>query len=208
MGISHTPLRSLIAAAAVALTLGVTGCSAATPEAESVPTAAASGSESTTAALEALGLSTEDPIALVEGLEAVPVAERPAGLTAQVMPGEVRIQPDQPGELVVDIPEDQFYLSVAPYRTQTHPCSFHVPTSCLGELQNADAQVTVTDARTGDVIVDRDARTADNGFVGIWLPKDGEFVVELTVDGDTGVQTVRTGAEDPTCITTLQLTEA
>lgn len=212
MGILLSQFRPTLAVAAIAATLLVAGCAPTTDSSgagsgtAAVPEVPVGGSVAgTRAALADLGLDAEDPAALVDGLEALPIADRPDGFVATIMPGEIRIQPETPGELVVPIAEDQFYLSVAPYRAETHPCTFHVPTSCVGELRDAEAQLRVTDAASGEVIVDRDVRTADNGFVGVWLPSDGEFVVEATVDGATGVQQVRTGDEDPTCITTLQV---
>ena len=69
------------------------------------------------------------------------------------------------------MPSDEIYVSAAPYQSQTHDCYYHSPTGCLGELRNADVAVTVTDTATGEVIVDEDTRTLDNGFVGIWLPR-------------------------------------
>lgn len=209
MGISQRILRPTFVTAAIAALILTAGC-APSGAAEPAVGAAESGArastpEGTRAMLDGLGLDSADPAALATGLDALAVDSRTAEFSAAIMPGEIRVQPDQPGELVIPVPEDQFYLSVAPYRTQTHPCTFHVPTSCLGELRSVDAQLRVTDLATGDVVVDRAVRTEDNGFVGVWLPRDGDFTVEMTVDGDTGSQVVRTGANDPTCLTTLQL---
>lgn len=207
MGIFRGRVRPALATAAIAVMMFAAGCAPAESGDAAAPSAPAVGSAAgTEAVLAGLGLDASDPTALAEGLEAMPVDSRTAELTAAITPTEVRVQPDQPGELVVPIPDDKFYLSIAPYRTQTHPCTFHVPTSCLGELRDTDAQLRITNAATGEVVVEREARTADNGFVGVWLPRDGEFTVEVTVDGDTGSQLVRTGDEDPTCLTTLQLT--
>lgn len=212
MGISSMQLRSVFVVSAVAAALVLVGCAPIQPAsggpggAKQSEVSPGPGSEAATlAAIAELGLSVQDSVALTEGLDALPVAERPEGLAASILPTTVLLQPDQPGELAIPIPEGEFYLSLAPYRTQTHPCTFHVPTSCLGELRNVDVQLRITEVSSGEVIVDKQARTADNGFVGVWLPRDGEFVVAATVDGDTGTQTVTTGDEDPTCLTTLQL---
>ncbi|WP_025134312.1 CueP family metal-binding protein [Leucobacter sp. PH1c] len=206
MGISAAPLRAVLAASAVAVALVLTGCApAADPALESPSGATAETGSGALAAIADLGLDAADPAALVEGLDALPVADRPEGLSVSVLPSEVRIQPEQPDELVVPLDGDRFYLSLAPYREQTHPCTFHVPTSCLGELQNADIQLRITNPATGEVLLDEARTTADNGFTGVWLPRDGEFLVEVASGGDAGSQLVRTGAEDPTCLTTLQL---
>lgn len=199
-------MRPALASAAIAVMFFAAGCAPAVTDAGGgAGSEATASAPDTRTALSELGLDASDPVTLAAGLDALPVDARTAEFSAAIMPGEIRVQPDQPGELVVPVPEGQFYLSVAPYRTQTHPCTFHVPTSCLGELRDVPVQLTVTDVATGDVVVDRAAQTEDNGFLGVWLPADGEFTVEITVDGESGVQTVRTGAEDPTCLTTLQL---
>ncbi|WP_125099046.1 CueP family metal-binding protein [Leucobacter chromiireducens] len=206
MGISAARVRPVLVATAIAATVLLAGCSAAPGAGQSAAASESTGAAAGAAAVLAeLGIDASDPVALVDGLESLPVADRPEGFVAQVMPTEVKVQPEQAGELIVPVADDQFYLSVAPYRTQTHPCTFHVPTSCLGELQNTEIQLRITDAASGNVIVDEARTTADNGFTGVWLPRDGEFTVEITADGETATETVRTGAEDPTCITTLQL---
>ena len=60
-------------------------------------------------------------------------------------------------------------------------------------------------AASGEVVVSKDTTTADNGFVGVWLPRGGEFSVRIDSDQGSAEQTVKTGDEDPTCLTTLQL---
>lgn len=190
--------RALLPLLAAALVL--TGCaSAQTPEA---PEADASS-----AALELiadLGIDTSDGKAIVEGLDTLPVEKRPHpdNLVASVQPNELVLQP---GNVSLPLSEAGFYLSIAPYVEQTHPCAFHSLTTCLGELQNTPIELTVTDAKTGDVVVSEITATADNGFVGIWLPRDGEFDVRVVGEQGTAEQRVTTGAEDPTCLTTMQL---
>lgn len=186
-----------------AAALSLTGC-AATPNATPGQAVAPAATASTTQLLSEIGLTTSDPVALVDGLEALPVAERPAQLTAQVLPGSVVLQPGTLNEEALPL-DDDFYLSLAPYETQTHPCEFHVPTSCLGEMKNAEIELRVTDTETGEVVRDGAARTEDNGFIGAWLPREREYLVQVTSGGLTGEQIVRTGDTDPTCITTLQL---
>lgn len=162
-------------------------------------------------ALQQLGLSEVDPRGIVVALDALPLAERPDDLIVSVLPDQLRVQPDQPDELVLPLEAGEFYLSIAPYRDQTHPCAFHSLTTCVGEMRSAEVGLRITDAATGEVIVDRQARTADNGFVGVWLPADRELEVEVTAasaDGagtEVGRATVTTGAGDPTCLTTIRL---
>ena len=99
---------------------------------------------------------------------------------------------------------NEFYLSIAPFASQTHDCYFHSLATCKGELANTSVHVTITDA-AGATLVDADATTYANGFVGFWLPRDISGTVTVTVDGKTGSVPFATGAEDATCLTTLQV---
>lgn len=190
--------------AACAAALALSGCATAPSDGQGQVTEQPA-TASTEQTLAGLGLTASDPEALIEGLEALPIGDRPAGFNVSVLPTEVRLQPGTPDEQSLPLAGDEFYLSLAPYQTQTHPCEFHVPTSCLGEMRAADVQLRVTDAATGEVVLEETRQTEDNGFVGIWLPRDGEFRIEATANGVSGEQVVRTGDTDPTCITTLQL---
>lgn len=191
MGI-RSALLPLLAAA-----LLLTGCaSAQTPAAEGPPMAVDQVAE--------LGIDTSDAKSIIEGLDTLPVANRPSpdSLIASVRPNELVLQP---GDVTLPINDSDFYLSIAPYVTQTHPCDFHSLTTCLGELQNTPVELTVTDAETGEVVLSEVTATADNGFVGLWLPRDGAFDVRIVGEQGVAEQQVTTGADDPTCLTTMQL---
>ncbi|MGJ0202546.1 CueP family metal-binding protein [Leucobacter sp. gxy201] len=202
----------------VAAALLLSGCAAGTggaagadgPESSDGPAAPAGALPSPADALQQLGLSGDDPRGIVDALDALPLAERPDDLIVSVLPNALRVQPDQPDELVLPLEAGEFYLSIAPYRDQTHPCTFHSLTTCVGEMRSAEVGLRITDAATGELIVDRRTRTADNGFVGVWLPADRELEVEITAESAAGTEagrtTVTTGAGDPTCLTTIRLT--
>ncbi|GAA2826331.1 hypothetical protein FB468_1516 [Leucobacter komagatae] len=191
MGI-RLAFASLLAAA-----LFLTGCASAQETAEEAPPAALEQ-------IAALGIGTADAKAIIEGLDTLPVDKRPSpdNLIASVQPGELVLQP---GNVTMPIDEDRFYLSIAPYVNQTHPCDFHSLTTCLGELQNTPVELTVTDVASGETVISEITATADNGFVGVWLPRDGEFNVRIVGENGAAEQRVTTGAEDPTCLTTMQL---
>ena len=76
----------------------------------------------------------------------------------------------------------------------SHDCFYHSLTTCLGELDNEDIQVTITDEATGEALVDEATTTFDNGF-GFWLPDDATGLTEFSNTDD--------GA---TCVTDLRLT--
>ena len=155
--------------------------------------------------LESLRIDTSDAATIVDGLDALKVAKRPQEVMAIVMPDELQIQP---GSISLPLPEDSFYVSIAPYATATHECTFHSLTTCLGELQNTPIELTITDVESGEVVVRDITATADNGFVGAWLPRDRDFLVRIVSAQGFAEQQISTGADDPTCITTMQLTAA
>ncbi len=189
MGRNHT-----VAAAAAALLLTVAACSADTPAAE----------PEVSAPLAAHGLGGMTGKEIVDHLDRLGGEDRPADLMASVRAEELLVT-DGTEEITVELPEDSFYLSVAPFVEATHECYYHSLTTCQGELAEQDVDVTFT-TTDGEVLIDETTTTFANGFVGYWLPRDVEGTFEVSHDGLTGEVAVTTGEEDPTCLTTLQLT--
>ncbi|QJW36618.1 CueP family metal-binding protein [Cellulosimicrobium protaetiae] len=181
------------AAAGTALALVLAGCSAGTAE----PTAL-------DALLERHDLAGLSGREVVDRLEALETADRPTDLVASVRAAEL-VLADEAYETTVPLPDDVFYLSVAPYVDGTHECFFHSLTTCQGELAGEPVSVSVVDAATGDVLVEEDTTLGANGFVGYWLPRDVDAELRVEHDGRVGTTTVSTGDDDPTCLTTLQL---
>lgn len=152
------------------------------------------------------GLAGLDARQVIELLDTTPVADRPTDLIASVRPTALALSDNQDREVSLPLPRDEFYLSVAPYVSRTHDCYFHSLTTCIGELSNEEVHVTVTDADTGNVLIEETRRTYDNGFIGLWLPRGVTTNITLEVDGKSGVATVSTAGDDAlTCLTTLQL---
>lgn len=104
-----------------------------------------------------------------------------------------------------DLPEDAFFLSIAPYVEQTHPCEIHSLTGCQGEMKNEDFLVTILDSEGNTLMKDSSLKTASNGFVDIWLPRDRSFLVKMVHDGKVAEAQISTYDQDNTCITTMQL---
>ena len=213
--LSLTARRTVaIIAAAAAITIGVSACSS-TPESAPAPAnetpaptaeAAAPNSAEADAMLAAQGLDGLDSRALVDTLDATALSERPEGLIASVRPDELLLTDATGAEASVPMPDDAFYVSFAPYVDTTHECYFHSLTTCVGELQGEQIDVVVTDSATGEVLVDETMTTFDNGFVGVWLPRDIDADVTVEHDGLSASTTVSTSnADDATCITTMQL---
>ena len=124
---------------------------------------------------------------------------------ASVRPDELQLVSGRQ-DASLPIPEDRFYLSVAPYVDQTHDCFYHSLTTCQGELGAEAVEVRIVDTTTGEVLVDETRTTFANGFVGFWLPRDIEGTLEVAHDGKVGRTPISTDTEAPTCLTTLRLT--
>ncbi|WP_199711112.1 CueP family metal-binding protein [Tessaracoccus antarcticus] len=195
--------RTALLTAVSLLSLGaVAGCSASTG-----PTPAPSATSHTVAGdaeaiLASRGLSGKSPQEVVEALDQDPTA-RPLPLMASVRYDEVTLD-DGTTQATLPLDGDEFYISVAPYESRTHDCYFHSLGTCQGELTNTDVHVTVV-SEDGETLVDEDATTYANGFVGFWVPKDVSGTVTVTKDGKTGEVAFSSDKEGATCITTLQL---
>lgn len=190
-------------AAALAALLALAGCTTpATPPA--APAASTQASDGTgNGVLASLGLTGLSGPQIVEKLDHDP-ATRPLRMKASVRPDQV-ILGDGTAETSVPLAGAQeFYLSIAPFVTQTHDCYFHSLATCQGELPRAAVHVTITDSH-GAALVDTDATTYANGFVGFWLPRDISGTVTITTDGKTGSVPFATGPQDATCLTTLRV---
>ncbi|WP_432363075.1 CueP family metal-binding protein [Sporosarcina sp. UB5] len=104
-----------------------------------------------------------------------------------------------------DLPEDEFFVSIAPFVKTTHECAIHSLTGCQGELVEKDFNVYIQDEE-GNVVVDETITSLENGFIDIWLPRDRTYQVKIEYDGKTVESVISTFEGDNTCITTMQLT--
>ncbi|HPE11214.1 MAG: CueP family metal-binding protein [Candidatus Nanopelagicales bacterium] len=147
------------------------------------------------------------PGELVNALDAMPLADRPNGLATSITADFLTLTDQHNHTAQVALPSDAIYVSVAPYQSETHDCYVHSPTGCVGELRNADIDVVVTDSETGETILSESTRTFDNGFVGLWLPRDIDSTITITHGGQVVTSSLSTIGDDAqTCITTMRLT--
>ncbi|MGB9036832.1 MAG: CueP family metal-binding protein [Paeniglutamicibacter sp.] len=198
------PLAAYLVAPLAVGALVLTGCAGNAPGPQANTTAPAADAA---AFMSDHGLAGLDTRQVIDRLDALPVAQRPQNLMASVRPDQLMLADDRQRQAVLPLPEDQFYLSFAPFRTQTHDCHFHSLTTCLGEMQNEEVKVTVTDAKSGETLVDKTMSTFDNGFVGLWLPRGIEATLTVESRGKRASTPISTSSsEDATCLTTLQLT--
>ncbi|MCT1885607.1 CueP family metal-binding protein [Dietzia cinnamea] len=191
MTTTFAPRHRALAAALTASALALSACGSTQP-----------GST----VLEQHGLAGMDATEVVEHLDTMAVSDRPDTLIASVQPTELVLTDTTGGSTAtLPMPDDTFYLSVAPYEAATHDCTFHSLTTCLGEMPGESVDVTVTDA-AGRTILDETRTTYDNGFVGLWLPRDITGTIHIEHDGKAASTPIATGADDLTCLTTAQLT--
>ncbi|ALS77436.1 hypothetical protein AUO94_01710 [Planococcus kocurii] len=109
------------------------------------------------------------------------------------------------GETVVyPLAGEEFFVSIAPYETYTHPCEIHSLTGCQGELAEKEMMVKIIDDQ-GEVYVDEVMTTPANGFIDLWLPRDRTYTIEIEAEGKKGEIGFSTFAGDPTCLTDLLL---
>ncbi|MGS0972178.1 MAG: CueP family metal-binding protein [Candidatus Izemoplasmataceae bacterium] len=104
----------------------------------------------------------------------------------------------------VDMPDDEFYLSVAPFIESTHECAFHSATGCRGELKQEEFFVEFVDS-DGNIILSESMMSMSNGFIDLWLPRDIEGTLTITQGELSTSKMISTEAGEPTCETTMQL---
>ncbi|MCG6566167.1 CueP family metal-binding protein [Tessaracoccus sp. ZS01] len=190
--------KTLIAVAAAALLPVVAACSGA-PAPVGTPTTSASAESDFLAEHNLDGRSVRE---IVTSLDATN-DDRETGPYGSVRPGELVLSDDTGAEVTLPVDEG-FYLSVAPYLTQTHECYNHNLASCQGELAGQEIEVSIVTPE-GEQLVDETVTTYDNGFAGFWLPAGIRATITVAHDGKSATQEISTGVEDPTCITTMQL---
>lgn len=181
-------MRSAVLSVSAAVLLLVPGCAGGSPEQDDLLREHGLEGASTQEVVERLDRTHED---------------REAGLAGSVTYDEVVLD-DGTAETVLPMPEDRFYLAVAPWTTTTHECFHHSLSGCQGELVGEDFDVRITDA-SGAVLVDDTVTSYENGFVGFWLPKDITGTLEISSERGRAVEEFATSPEDPTCLTTAQL---
>ncbi|HEY4600577.1 MAG TPA: CueP family metal-binding protein [Cerasibacillus sp.] len=107
-------------------------------------------------------------------------------------------------ETILDLPKDEFFVSIAPFINETHPCTNHSLTGCQGEMVEQTFDVYIEDL-DGKVVIDETMQSLENGFIDLWLPRDQTFRVKITHEGKEVESEISTFESDGTCITTMQL---
>jgi len=154
--------------------------------------------QSEAAFLEKYGLSGLTVQEIVQKLDST--TSDPAGLKASIDSKRLVLM-DDTTEVRLALPKNEFYLSFAPYLTQTHPCAIHSLASCRGELVNQEIYAVIIDS-TGKEIVRSNFTTMENGFVGLWLPRNIDGTLTVSYNGLVAQAPIKTHAGSDTCLTT------
>ena len=145
-------------------------------------------------------LSTKELKQLVQDFTDRTLTAKSASITST----ELIIEDENDKEVIHKLPEDEFFVSIAPFMTSTHPCGNHSLTGCQGEMVNSEFDVQITDQK-GNVVLDDQVKTGVNGFFDLWLPSDEQYTIIVNHDGKTVQSELSTFKQDGTCVTTLQL---
>lgn len=124
--------------------------------------------------------------------------------SASITSNQLTVTMDNDQKLTYSLPKDDFFVSIAPYVSQTHPCAIHNLAGCQGEMANTLFNVTITDHNNKVVIKDI-IKSHDNGFIDLWLPRDQTFHVTIDYEGKSSTLSFTTSEGDNTCITTMKL---
>ena len=124
--------------------------------------------------------------------------------TAAINSHQLIVTKSDKSQVTYDLPEDEFFVSIAPYIDQTHPWQTHSLTGCQGELVEEEFDVLIED-EDGNIILDEKVTSQANGFIDLWLPRDKTLQVSISQDGKAAKQELTTFKGDDTCVTTMQL---
>nr|WP_052088509.1 CueP family metal-binding protein [Paenibacillus wynnii] len=126
--------------------------------------------------------------------------------SASITSKELIVTDGNAKSLIYDLPENEFFVSIAPYVDKTHPCATHSLTGCQGEMVEKEFNVTIVDTE-GNEVMNETLKSQSNGFIDLWLPRDKTYHITVEHDGKTAESDISTFESNDTCISTMQLME-
>lgn len=126
--------------------------------------------------------------------------DEPADIGARIT-GEALLLYQGEDEFQVPLPKDLFFVSIAPYINDVHPCQVHNLISCRGELYGETMQITIT-LDDGTVLYSEERTTQANGFIGLWIPSGIDAVLTVEMPNRIVSHPISSYANSDTCITT------
>ncbi|MCM3390564.1 CueP family metal-binding protein (plasmid) [Ureibacillus chungkukjangi] len=148
----------------------------------------------------AVKAEAEDIKELVHDYSVRNVTAKSASITSE----QLLVTDNEGNNQVYELPEDEFFVSIAPYINETHSCENHSLTGCQGELVNEQFDIYIEDSE-GNIIVDETLESQGNGFIDLWLPREQMYHIKIELEGKTVESEFSTFENDGTCITTMQL---
>ncbi|WP_223066137.1 CueP family metal-binding protein [Paenibacillus caui] len=139
---------------------------------------------------------------LVEDYSAGSIKTQSASITSH----ELIVTDGDSNSQTYDLPQNEFFVSIAPYVEKSHPCATHSLTGCRGELAEKEFDLSIEDMK-GNTILEQTMKSKANGFIDLWLPRNKKYRITITYNGKTAESEFSTFEGDNTCITTLQLTD-
>ncbi|SER94282.1 hypothetical protein SAMN04487944_11374 [Gracilibacillus ureilyticus] len=125
-------------------------------------------------------------------------------VSASVTSTELIVTESDTKEVAYKLPDEEFFVSIAPYISVTHPCANHSLTGCQGELVLEEFDIHIQDEE-GNVIVNETMTSLENGFIDLWLPRGETFQVTIEHKEKTAKAEISTFEGDNTCITSMKL---
>ncbi|MCU9613089.1 CueP family metal-binding protein [Caldibacillus lycopersici] len=123
---------------------------------------------------------------------------------ASITSTQLVVTDSKENQYTYDLPADEFFVSIAPFIEQTHPCATHSLTNCRGEMVEEEFAVTIKDME-GNVVVNDSLTSNSQGFIDLWLPRNKAYTIKISAKGKTAESRFSTFEEDNTCITNMQL---
>ena len=148
--------------------------------------------------LERLDLNDKELTSIVMALDER--LDEPQDIGARIT-GEALLLYQGEDEVSVPLPEDLFFVSIAPYINDVHPCQVHNLITCRGELYGETMLITIT-LNDGSVLYSEERTTQANGFIGLWLPAGIEGTLSVEMPNRSVSHPISTYANSDTCITT------
>ena len=148
--------------------------------------------------LERLDLNDQELTSIVMALDER--LDEPQDIGARIT-GEALLLYQGEDEVSVPLPEDLFFVSIAPYFNDVHPCQVHNLITCRGELYGETMLITLT-LNDGSVLYSEERTTQANGFIGLWLPAGIEGTLSVEMPNRSVSHPISTYTNSDTCITT------
>ncbi|MNI42698.1 hypothetical protein D3C73_969990 [compost metagenome] len=125
--------------------------------------------------------------------------------SASISSTQLIVKENSGKSVTYSLPKDEFFVSIAPYLKETHPCATHSLTGCQGEMKEEEFSVTVTDSDGKSIMDNATVKSQPNGFIDLWLPRDKTYEVTIEQNGKKADSEISTFESNDTCVTTMQL---